>query len=380
MGKTNQIETILISELALPYSKTGSWTTMYNSILDSGSHHFDYIICPEPKIKANSCTYTFVKSVNTKDKLVKKIIRKNNDNSNYIDALKAIVKPNVKYVVQIIDNTGLVIAVHKVIDKHFNRANFFIQHCYHGFLPIQNKSKSKLLFKAVDEIIFLTGESYKAFLNAYDALTFTARVIHNGINLEKFKHVSTDKKQALRNQHNVSKDAFVFIWCSHSRPKKGLHIAIEAFKQLQKETNAKLELLVIGVNHKIEDAGIISVGHIPNDAIVKYYQMADVFLFPSLWQEGFGIVLAEALHSGCYVIASNRGGIKEVLANGKYGVLIDKPNIISEWVSEMHKAIQVCAKHGNPFKSHLPKDAYSLENWSKELNASIIEAKQRLGL
>jgi glycosyltransferase involved in cell wall biosynthesis len=44
------------------------------------------------------------------------------------------------------------------------------------------------------------------------------------------------------------------------------------------------------------------------------------FLFiSSLWKEGFVIVLAEALKSSCYCIASNQGGIHEVLQFGKIG-------------------------------------------------------------
>ena len=157
-----------------------------------------------------------------------------------------------------------------------------------------------------------------------------------------------------------------------------MHIIIDAFKELQKQSAIKIELLVIGIKREIDHPGITSIGHIPNDDIVKYYQMADVFLFPSLWQEGFGIVLAEALHCGCYTIASNRGGIKEVLEDGKYGVLIDKPNMVTEWVDAMQEAIRDCTENGNSFKGKLPKDLYSLKNWSEQLNTAILDAKEKL--
>ena len=351
---------------------------MYNTLLKSKNHHFDYIICPEPKVRVESVVYSFVKTTENKGKLVSRLINKNTKHQTYINALKEIIEPDCKYVIQVIDNNGLVCAIAKHLEKHFNRNDFYIQYCYHGFLPIENTLKAKRLFKVVDEIVFITAESYKAFLSAYDEITFKARVIHNGIDLKKFKTISDSEKQKLRSSHNILQESFVFIWCSHDRPKKGLHIIIDAFKELQKQSAIKIELLVIGIKREIDHPGITSIGHIPNDDIVKYYQMADVFLFPSLWQEGFGIVLAEALHCGCYTIASNRGGIKEVLEDGKYGVLIDKPNMVTEWVDAMQEAIRDCTENGNSFKGKLPKDLYSLKNWSEQLNTAILDAKEKL--
>ena len=77
-------------------------------------------------------------------------------------------------------------------------------------------------------------------------------------------------------------------------------------------------------------------------------------------------------------IASNRGGIKEVLEDGKYGVLIDKPNMVTEWVDAMQEAIRDCTENGNSFKGKLPKDLYSLKNWSEQLNTAILDAKEKL--
>lgn len=49
---------------------------------------------------------------------------------------------------------------------------------------------------------------------------------------------------------------------------------------------------------------------------------AKVFVFSTTIEEGFGTVLIEALASGCLVIASDVPACREVLADGKYGVLI----------------------------------------------------------
>ena len=48
---------------------------------------------------------------------------------------------------------------------------------------------------------------------------------------------------------------------------------------------------------------------------------ASIIIIPSLWQEPFGLVAAEAMSNGAAIIASNRGGLTEIIGNN--GVLID---------------------------------------------------------
>ncbi len=49
----------------------------------------------------------------------------------------------------------------------------------------------------------------------------------------------------------------------------------------------------------------------------------DVLLFPSVWEENSPIVLREALLSGKPVIASNLGGVPEIVEDGVNGLLFD---------------------------------------------------------
>ena len=57
------------------------------------------------------------------------------------------------------------------------------------------------------------------------------------------------------------------------------------------------------------------------ESIRGYYEAADIFVMPSR-QEGFGIVYLEAMASGKPVVAADRGGAKEVVAEGETGFLV----------------------------------------------------------
>jgi glycosyltransferase involved in cell wall biosynthesis len=60
---------------------------------------------------------------------------------------------------------------------------------------------------------------------------------------------------------------------------------------------------------------VIFTGFIPDDDLPAYYQMADLFVLPTLELEGFGLVSVEALASGLPVLGTPVGGTKEILAH-----------------------------------------------------------------
>lgn len=371
-----EVEVILISELPLPFNKVASWTNMYNYLLQKVNQPFDHIICPKVNSKASNVSYSFLRKVSVVDRVKNKLPSKS-IHSNYLEALEKIIKPNKKYIIQIVDNSGIVVPIHNYISEKYNREDFFIQYYFQGFAPIVTRKKGRQFLYAINEFFFLTHLSYKEYLGFYDDCPFKARILYNAIDLEKFKPVTKDQKDQFRAEIVLPKDDIIFMWCSQDRPKKGLHIILNAFAKVY-ATNKKAKLIIVGVNREINQDGVINIGRVENHLLPKYYQLSDVYLFPSLWKEGFGIVLAEAMHCGCYIIASDQGGIKEVVGNGDYGTLIEYPNIVTYWVDAMQNAIVQYQKEGNPYKDKFPKELYSLENWCVEMDNVIAEAKNSL--
>ncbi|HGJ66023.1 MAG: glycosyltransferase family 4 protein [Candidatus Bathyarchaeota archaeon] len=70
---------------------------------------------------------------------------------------------------------------------------------------------------------------------------------------------------------------------------------------------------------------VIYLGKIDNAQLGLYYNAADVLIIPSIYEEGFGRVILEALSCGTPVIASNKGGIPEAL-DPSIGILVE-PNV-----------------------------------------------------
>ncbi|MFW6095605.1 MAG: glycosyltransferase, partial [Bacteroidota bacterium] len=67
------------------------------------------------------------------------------------------------------------------------------------------------------------------------------------------------------------------------------------------------------------------IGYVPDDKLVQYYQQAEFFVLPSIF-EPFGMTSQEAMACGKPVIASKYGGIKQILSHNKNGFLVDPKN------------------------------------------------------
>lgn len=66
----------------------------------------------------------------------------------------------------------------------------------------------------------------------------------------------------------------------------------------------------------------------------KFYADLDIFVLPSIQPEPFGLVVIEAMEYGIPVIATNHGGPKEIITEGKDGFLVDycKPDQMAECI------------------------------------------------
>lgn len=73
---------------------------------------------------------------------------------------------------------------------------------------------------------------------------------------------------------------------------------------------------------------VIFVGTIPDEDLPKYYNLADIFVLPSIDQsEAFGLVLLEAMACAKPCIASNLPGVRTVIDDKKTGFLVEPRNI-----------------------------------------------------
>lgn len=117
---------------------------------------------------------------------------------------------------------------------------------------------------------------------------------------------------------------------SRLEPIKGMDFVIPAFAEVKKH-NPEVKLIVVGdgalksamVNQADELHLMDSIewaGRQPQEKLHEWYRKMDIVLMPSR-SEGFGLTAIEAMANGCVVVASNAGGLPEVVKNGEVGLL-----------------------------------------------------------
>jgi glycosyltransferase involved in cell wall biosynthesis len=155
------------------------------------------------------------------------------------------------------------------------------------------------------------------------------KVINYGIDLKLF-NFSEEERKTTRLKLNISNHDEVVFFLSLLSKQKGADIAIKALNELTSRKNLKLILAGDGEYFKEAQllvkslklgSRVIFTGFVHNEDTHKYYNASDIFIFPTLRLESFGIVIAEAMACGKPVIASNIGSIPEVIDNGINGVL-----------------------------------------------------------
>jgi glycosyltransferase involved in cell wall biosynthesis len=161
-------------------------------------------------------------------------------------------------------------------------------------------------------------------------------VIYNGVNLESFK--PTDKNVA-RQSLGLPQDKKIILFAGNLEEVKGIRFLIESWRRLVKKFDKKIMLVIVGegkekrgllrlVNkYRLKDYVLIA-GSKPHSVMPQWINAADVFCLPSI-REGCPNVLLEAISCNKLVVASNVGGIPEIIKPGRSSILVEPANIES---------------------------------------------------
>ena len=145
---------------------------------------------------------------------------------------------------------------------------------------------------------------------------------------------------------------FKILFVGRHIERKGICYLIEAAKYLPKD---KFEIRIVGVgdltkqlkqqaallderretkDERTQSASIIFTGKLSPEDLANEYKTANVFTLPAIVDhkgdtEGLGVVLIEAMELGLPIVASNVGGIPDVVVDGESGILVPEKDPVA---------------------------------------------------
>tara|TARA_B100000029_G_C17563102_1_gene954100 strand:+ start:829 stop:1980 length:1152 start_codon:yes stop_codon:yes gene_type:complete len=194
--------------------------------------------------------------------------------------------------------------------------------------------KSKLIIGGSNFIFDHINANYKEFINIKKSKLM---VIFRGINLEYFnpKNVSENKKNALILRWKIDKEKFIFLLPGRLTAWKGQNVFIEALNILLLDYNkTNFYAIILGSDqgrnvYSKKLLGLVQryqlgrkVGFASNyKEMPVAYSISNAVISSSVKPEAFGRVAVEAQAMQKPIIASNIGGSKETILDGKSGFL-----------------------------------------------------------
>jgi glycosyltransferase involved in cell wall biosynthesis len=226
------------------------------------------------------------------------------------------------------------------------------------------------VLKAADKIV-VVSKATKNYVLSLGANPEKTQVIHNGVDLNRFK-LMTETKDAMRKKLEIPSNAIVAVTVRRLVFKNGIDTLVESAR-LAIRRNPRLFFLAIGrgpdstqVKARIEQLGIEKnfklAGFISDQDLPFYYNVADFFILPSKSGEGLPLVALEAMACGLPVIATNVGGIEEIIIED-YGKIVppNNPEALAEAILNFSESNYAT------YKTELRKNIEQKYSWDQNV-------------
>ena len=205
---------------------------------------------------------------------------------------------------------------------------------------------------AVDLVVTCSEYCTDLVRRAFPQFASRCHTVYNGVDVDRFVP-APDRGEATGSRPR--RIVFVGVVSPH----KGVHVLLEAFREVHAR-HPDAELHIVGGDVVVSKAmtwsadddfatralapyyemdypahlrsllppavarQVIFDRHVPYSRIHEHYQAADVLVAPSVWQEPFGMPVAEAMAAGVPVVCTRSGGMPEIVEDGTTGYVVER--------------------------------------------------------
>lgn len=176
------------------------------------------------------------------------------------------------------------------------------------------------VYRRASRVVVLSGAFKRLLVERYGVAPWCVEVVAPGVDLSRF---TLGSPAVAREKLGLEGSRKVVVAVRRLVPRMGLDVLLEAWASLP--TLAQdARLLIVGggperralaelAEHLGVTASVRFLGEVDEELLVSCYQAADISVVPTVSLEGFGLIILESLACGTPVIATDVGGLPEVL-------------------------------------------------------------------
>jgi glycosyltransferase involved in cell wall biosynthesis len=191
-----------------------------------------------------------------------------------------------------------------------------------------------LVARRVDCYVAISEEIRKGLLEQHIAASRVVS-IPNGLDLERFYPVATERRRELRHLLDLPLGARILIYTGRLALSKGVMMLARVWRELLDVLPSTVLVLVGAGLGSIDDCGGELRGFLNEHRMIgrtllpggvsnvnEYLQASDIFVFPSDY-EGFGVSIAEAMAVGLPMVSTRVGVAAEVVSRYQPEFLVE---------------------------------------------------------
>lgn len=241
---------------------------------------------------------------------------------------------------------------------HLKKAcrNKLIYHMHNDIEPESgDKSVERTRLVARTSKIYMTCSDYlrKKVIKIEEAAKID--VLYNCVDLKQFTLDRLFSQDMLKQKYQIKETDIIIMYAGRLEEEKGVGELLHAFKYLMDLKDVKL--LLVGCSGFSENGStpylkeiesmikdmkgkIIPTGFVQADMMQEYYGLSDIVVVPSIVEEAFGMVAAEAMAMKRPLIVTKSGGLIEVVDETCAFIIEKDEKLIENMASAMRKLVE----------------------------------------
>lgn len=234
-----------------------------------------------------------------------------------------------------------------------------VQSPYLSFIPwLQHKKFVSTLhvndlvpcfyYKNASHLIAISKETKEYAKHVFGYKDSEITIINHGVSMSFARRLNQDQKTVEKNRLGLPLNKIIIGLVGSIEKRKGHDLLLESLAALPRDLQDKFHIVLVGSSKDgktnewllklIEKTNMSEhVTHFEYQNPEVFYKLMDIFVLPSRL-EGFGLVVVEAMLSGCCCVRSNVEGAYEQIDDGISGYIFENENV-NQLTSILHNLL-----------------------------------------